>query len=56
MQSAGKPSLNRKRQILDHLVNEMEDQYWQIIELAVESSNLEDAKICINEIITKQSK
>ena len=56
MPSAGKPSLSRKRQILDHLINDLEDQYWQVIELAVEASNFKEAKVCINEIIVKQSK
>ena len=32
--------MNRKRQILEHLINDLYEQYWEMIELAVESSDM----------------
>lgn len=32
--------MNRKREILDHLINDLYDQYWEIIELSVECSGI----------------
>jgi hypothetical protein len=45
--------MNRKRQILDHLINDLYDQYWEMIELAVESSDMEESKEVINYIKMK---
>jgi hypothetical protein len=47
--------MNRKRQILDHLINDLYDQYWEMIELAVESSNMEESKEVIDYIKSKVS-
>ena len=47
--------MNRKRQILDHLINDLYDQYWEIIELAVESSDMEESKEFIDYIKSKVS-
>ena len=42
--------MNRKRQILDHLINDLFDQYWEMIELAVESSDMQESKDVIDYI------
>jgi hypothetical protein len=47
--------MNRKRQILDHLINDLYDQYWEMIELAVESSDMEESKEVIDYIKSKVS-
>jgi len=45
--------MNRKRQILDHLLNDLYDQYWEMIELAVESSDMQEARDVIDYIREK---
>jgi hypothetical protein len=47
--------MNRKRQILDHLINDLYDQYWEMIELAVESSDMQESKDVIDYIKSKVS-
>jgi hypothetical protein len=47
--------MNRKRQILDHLINDLYDQYWEMIELAVEASDMEESKEVIDYIKSKVS-
>jgi hypothetical protein len=47
--------MNRKRQILDHLINDLYDQYWEMIELAVESSDMQESKDVIDYIKYKVS-
>lgn len=42
--------MNRKRQILDHLINDLYDQYWECIELAVECSDMQESKDVIDYI------
>jgi hypothetical protein len=54
MQSAGKPSLNRKRQILDHLLNELNEQYWEFIEVALESSDMQESKTYMKYLMEKK--
>lgn len=45
--------MNRKRQILDHLINDLHDQYWEMIELAVECSDMQESKDVIEYIQMK---
>jgi hypothetical protein len=45
--------MNRKRQILDHLINDLYDQYWEMIELAVESSDMQESRDVIDYIREK---
>ena len=45
--------MNRKRQILDHLINDLYDQYWEMIELAVECSDMQESKEVLDYIKMK---
>ena len=46
--------MNRKRQILYHLLNDLEETYWDYIESAVETSSMKDAKEIIKFIMEKK--
>jgi hypothetical protein len=48
--------MNRKRQILDHLINDLYEQYWEVIELAVECSDMQESKDVIDYIREKVNK
>ena len=43
-------SMNRKRQIIDAMVNDLHEQYFDMIEQAVEYSDLRQAKEVIDYI------
>jgi len=45
--------MNRKRQIINHLLEDLHEQYWEYIEYAVESSDMEESKELINYIKSK---
>jgi len=45
--------MNRKRQILDHLINDLYDQYWECIELVVECSGMKESQEVIDYIKSK---
>ena len=45
--------MNRKRQILDHLLNDLEETYWEFLEAALEYSDMKEAKKVITYIMQK---
>ena len=45
--------MNRKRQILDHLINDLHEQYWEYIEYAVETCDMKESKEIIDYIKSK---
>jgi hypothetical protein len=45
--------MNRKRQMLEHLLNDLYDQYWEYIECAVETCDMRESKEVIDYIKSK---
>lgn len=45
--------MNRKRDILEHLINDLYDQYWECIEAALEMSDMQESQDVIDYIREK---